>query len=705
MADAITTNSWIWTDTGTEPTPGDENYVAGDQPIAEYDNWAMWAVTSDVDALNAKLGSHASFHEAGGQDELDLVDMSVGTAITLAEPTAGTFELQTPGGTSLATLDTAGNAWTTFPDIDSDVTFKDGLTLGGSTSITFSDDAGTQTLADLSVTSTPASGTEESYSFAVDGTDIIKLYAEADGVGGIQNAEFAVLEELTIATGKTVTLGDDLVAADGEVIWDESAGVINGAALEDGEITLTAGNALTGGGTIPLGGSASIGVASDSIQTSELDLSITPTWTGTHVFDSGLRLGDGQSIKFVNNAGAEHLAQMNVTASVAAGTEESMAFRFNATDVLKLYTESDGSGGIQNTAIQALVPLDMSSTDLVDGATTIWDASAGHVPAASVEDAWVDVGGDTMSGDLNLGGNNITGLGTVDGVDVSAHAGDTSAHHAKYTDSEAVAAVNAESSLSVSITGDADTVDGWHANSFVRDNTNNVLDGSLEIVGVAGAFTMGLGTDTRLRYDSSSGTSSHRDAFFQFHNDFNDTNAFRMGVVGGEFELTNYVDGTTFTFNTGIDIYNESTLSTETVATQQWVESDATVTNADDADTLDGFHSTYFAPKSGFDSHTGDTNNPHGVTASQVGVVAAVNAESVLTVDIDGDADTLDGSHASAFATAGHNHDSEYVDLNGDIMAGTLNMDQNETTNFVLENRTSDPASPVEGQMWVRSDL
>ena len=54
--------------------------------------------------------------------------------------------------------------------------------------------------------------------------------------------------------------------------------------------------------------------------------------------------------------------------------------------------------------------------------------------------------------DLNFG----TGLSVTDDGDGSV----TIDGHAKYTDSEAVTAVNAETSLDVSISGDADTVDG-----------------------------------------------------------------------------------------------------------------------------------------------------------------------------------------------------------------------------------------------------
>ena len=47
--------SWVWTDTGTEPSQGDESYAGGEQPIAEYDNWFNWAISTDVHNLQAGL--------------------------------------------------------------------------------------------------------------------------------------------------------------------------------------------------------------------------------------------------------------------------------------------------------------------------------------------------------------------------------------------------------------------------------------------------------------------------------------------------------------------------------------------------------------------------------------------------------------------------------------------------------------------------
>jgi hypothetical protein len=36
---------------------------------------------------------------------------------------------------------------------------------------------------------------------------------------------------------------------------------------------------------------------------------------------------------------------------------------------------------------------------------------------------------------------------------------------------------------------------------------------------------------------------------------------------------------------------------------------------------------------------------------------------------------------------------------------GSVNFAQQQATSFVIENRTSDPASPVAGQIWLRTDL
>jgi len=36
---------------------------------------------------------------------------------------------------------------------------------------------------------------------------------------------------------------------------------------------------------------------------------------------------------------------------------------------------------------------------------------------------------------------------------------------------------------------------------------------------------------------------------------------------------------------------------------------------------------------------------------------------------------------------------------------GKVDFEKNQSVDFVIENRTSDPSSPVTGQMWFRTDV
>jgi len=53
------------------------------------------------------------------------------------------------------------------------------------------------------------------------------------------------------------------------------------------------------------------------------------------------------------------------------------------------------------------------------------------------------------------------------------------------------------------------------------------------------------------------------------------------------------------------------------------------------------------------------------------------------------------------YATAGHNH------VLSSLLPPVASVDFNsqQATNFRIENRTSDPASPTVGQLWLRTDL
>ena len=44
-----------WDDLGQEPAAGLAKYTAGEQPIAEYDNWFNYSVSKDIESLNKEL--------------------------------------------------------------------------------------------------------------------------------------------------------------------------------------------------------------------------------------------------------------------------------------------------------------------------------------------------------------------------------------------------------------------------------------------------------------------------------------------------------------------------------------------------------------------------------------------------------------------------------------------------------------------------
>jgi len=90
-----------------------------------------------------------------------------------------------------------GDAGTTSNSLDS----EDDLYISGETecgsnlytgSIVFAEDSGLVTAFDMPVSATPADGTVEGYSFAVDGTDILTIYSEADSAGAVDNKRVGI---------------------------------------------------------------------------------------------------------------------------------------------------------------------------------------------------------------------------------------------------------------------------------------------------------------------------------------------------------------------------------------------------------------------------------------------------------------------------------------------------------------------------------
>jgi hypothetical protein len=174
----VQTESRVWSDSGVEPAVGDEIYTGQERPIAEYDNWAMWAITKDVDTITGILNS--------------LEKVEAVTRLTFDT------EANRPGEADLTLTDDEG--WI-YLELD----------------------------------------TGRIYSVKDDGAGNPVWFQLGIGENDVSSTELA-----TDAV-ETIHLQTDAVDADA--------------------------------------------IAADAVGTSELDLSITPTWTGSHTFGSGFSLG------------------------------------------------------------------------------------------------------------------------------------------------------------------------------------------------------------------------------------------------------------------------------------------------------------------------------------------------------------------------------------------------------------------------------
>jgi hypothetical protein len=108
-----------------------------------------------------------------------------------------------------------------------------------------------------------------------------------------------------------------------------------------------------------------------------------------------------------------------------------------------------------------------------------------------------------------------------------------------------------------------------------------------------------------------------------------------------------------------------------------------------------------------FAAHAADTSNPHSVTAAQVGALedsAGSVTEANLAFDpatqAELDAHTGDTTNPHSVTAA----DVAALPTAGGTMTGNIDFGQNEACKMVIEVRTSDPSTPVTGQVWFRSD-
>jgi hypothetical protein len=245
---------------------------------------------------------------------------------------------------------------------------------------------------------------------------------------------------------------------------------------------------------------------------------------------------------------------------------------------------------------------------------------------------------------------------------LDTHTATADAHHTRYADTEAVSAVNAETSLTVDVSGDADTLDGAHKSdldSQYVDASGDTMSGDLDF---SGNFINGVektkfsnSTNDFWRIEDGSGGSNTEAHTARF-----DTRDLRYyagtGGVGTVWQLN--LDGSV-EYPVG-----PVTINGETSATQEWASgnnifhselsdapSDSHHTRYADSEAIsaintDADHGSTAAHNYFSGSHADLTNigaSDHHTRYADTEAVSAVNSETSLTVDISGDAETVDG--------------------------------------------------------------
>ena len=99
--------------------------------------------------------------------------------------------LTVPNNQWLSAVNSAGTGFVNMLRVNA----NDELELGGSLNIgqfQFSEDSGFNTLVDMPVSALPAVGTVEGYAMKVDGDNILSVYSEANGTGGVTNKRVGI---------------------------------------------------------------------------------------------------------------------------------------------------------------------------------------------------------------------------------------------------------------------------------------------------------------------------------------------------------------------------------------------------------------------------------------------------------------------------------------------------------------------------------
>ncbi|MDE1941298.1 MAG: hypothetical protein KGI66_04220, partial [Patescibacteria group bacterium] len=199
---------------------------------------------------------------------------------------------------------TVGNNGLVY-DSNSGVTTISSLTTGN---MSFETDAGAVNWVDLPIDSTPSNGTVERYSASLNGTPMLTVFGQADGAGNIKNA----------AVGIGTTSPWSLLSVGGQSEAD------NFYAASTSATSTFAGGLNVGNGAI------------------------TYDWNSGTTSIPYLETGN---MNFAADSGVVSWIDMPVTSASASGVAESYSANLAGNPLLTIYGQSNGAGGVQNTAV------------------------------------------------------------------------------------------------------------------------------------------------------------------------------------------------------------------------------------------------------------------------------------------------------------------------------------------------------------------
>jgi len=98
------------------------------------------------------------------------------------------------------------------------------------------------------------------------------------------------------------------------------------------------------------------------------------------------------SIEIEENAGAVVLVDMSVTSSQSVGTEESYRFNIDGNSIVKVYSESNGSGGVTNTGLVVEANYQYIGDPKTNGSWRFYVSSGDLIFEKRVSGNWVEAG-------------------------------------------------------------------------------------------------------------------------------------------------------------------------------------------------------------------------------------------------------------------------------------------------------------------------